>query len=145
MSILSVYETDKSDLLYKRFAFLASSYLDQPSEAKTPTAQIPLENLFRLLEMFRYDAFSDESRRGILAVGNINDHIVTSSVKDCWHTNVENALHNAMDSVFGQIPKEEAINELEQTLRWLAADGDIKETSRNKAKIFFTKFIEELK
>ncbi len=145
MSILSVYETDKSDLLYKRFAFLASSYLDKPSEAKTPTAQIPLENLFRLLEMFRYDAFSDESRRGILAVGNINDHIITGSVKDCWHTNVKNALRNAMDSVFDQIPKEEAINELEQTLRRLADNCDIEEVNRNKAKSFFTNFIKELK
>ena len=66
MSIISSFETDKSGLLYKRFATLASSYFDRPAVAKSPSAQVPLENLFRLLEMYRYDSFSDESRRGVL-------------------------------------------------------------------------------
>lgn len=144
MSIISIYETDKSDILYSRFASLAASYLEHPATAKTSTARVPLENLYRLLEMFRYDAFSDESRNGVLEIESIDEHIATHAIGDKWHTKIEHALGLAQASVFAQIPKDQAIDELEATLTRLATEEDIGEPIRTNAKSFFEKFHEEL-
>jgi hypothetical protein len=145
MSIISVYESDMSDILYKRFALLASSYLDSPKEASSSAAHIPLENLFRLLEMYRYDAFSDESRAGILAIENNREHAAVRSTKAAWHINVENALNKAMQTMFTNIPKEEAVEDLEETLRLLTANKEINPENKKRAKDFFNKLVEELK
>lgn len=146
MSIISVYETDKSDILYKRFALLASTYLDEPETAKTPTAQVPLENLYRLLEMFRYDAFADQNRSGVLAIDKISSNISFSQTKEEWHTKIEQALGNAIKNVYKNEPKNQVIDKLENVLKWLAnesvIDGD--SGSRAQAKIFFDRFVEEL-
>ncbi|TAM46183.1 MAG: hypothetical protein EPN55_06160 [Gammaproteobacteria bacterium] len=145
MTIISSFETDKSDLLYKRFASLASSYFDQPAVAKSPSAQVPLENLFRLLEMFRYDAFSDESRRGVLATENIGERGIRYGFKDSWHTEIECALREAMAEIFGQqVSKEEVVTELQSSLRWLVESGEIEPYRVNRAKGFFTSFLNHL-
>ena len=145
MSIISVYETDKSDILYKRFASLASTYLDEPETAKTPTAQVPLENLYRLFEMYRYDAFADQNRSGVLAIDKINT-ISLSSVEEEWHTKIKQALSNAISIAYENDQKDEAIDKIETVLKSLAnkdavnGDPDLQE----QAKIFFERFIEEL-
>ena len=144
MSIISVYEADRSGMMYKRFASLASSYLDTPEEARRPTDHVPLENLFRLLEMYRYDAFSDESRTGILAIENANDHFVMHPAENVWHTNIKNALNGAIQTVFVNTPKDQAVEELEETLRSLSNNGDIEPDNLERAKSFFKKFLEEL-
>lgn len=146
MSIISVYETDKSDILYKRFATLASTYLDEPEAVKTPTAQVPLENLYRLFEMFRYDAFADQNRSGILAINKITK---TSpiSVQEEWHTKIKQALSKALDIAYKGCQKDEAIDEIEAVLKGLANNEDTGNGDSNlqeQAKIFFKRFIEEL-
>src|SRR5687768_1206937 len=50
MSIISATRSDRSALNAKRFAALASVYLDNPADALEDVARVPLENLFRLLE-----------------------------------------------------------------------------------------------
>lgn len=144
MSIISIHEADKSDLMYKRFASLAVSYLDH-GVVEHPATQVPLENLFRLLEMYRYDAFSDESRRGILAVEKIDDDIGFLPVKTAWHTKIEDALNKAISGVFERTSKEDAVLDLEETLRLLSSNSAITEESRKRAKKFFGSFLDELK
>jgi hypothetical protein len=73
VSTISLHHQDFSDALYRRFAMLASAYFDQPAEAKKPGAAVPLENLFRLLQMYKYNAFADERRSGVLALGGIGE------------------------------------------------------------------------
>src|SRR3546814_3182314 len=51
MSIISLFPSDHSDLLCKRYAAAVSHYFDHPSAAQEPVAQVPLENVFRVLEM----------------------------------------------------------------------------------------------
>jgi len=144
MSIISVYEADKSDLMYKRFASLASSYLDMPENAKSSTAQIPLENLFRLLEMYKYDAFSDESRTGILAVKNNKDRIVMRSASIPWQTKVVEVLDSAISEIFKGTKKDEAVDDLEETLRLLSSSNEIDDGRKRRARGFFNKLAEEL-
>lgn len=145
MSIISTYKTDKSDILYKRFASLAATYLDEPEAAKTSTAQIPLENLYRLFEMFRYDAFADQNRSGILAINAINN-ISSNSVQEEWHIKIKRALSKAIDVAYSSHRKDKAIDEIESVLKGLANEGSENDdpNSQEQAKVFFNRFIEEL-
>ena len=121
MSMISSYDIDNSDTLYKRYAILARSYLDKPEARKPKTAVIPLENLYRLLEMYRYNAFSDERRSGILDLDNDEPY---PTVKG-WHSNVSRALDLAKEEVFSTIAKTNMIDELESSLRKIACNREI--------------------
>lgn len=144
MSIISAYEIDKSDYLYKRFASLASVFLERPKEVKATDAEVPLENIFRLLEMYRYSAFSDECRSGILSNEQISDHIDVAKQDENWSMNIEQAVNNAISNVYGQTSKDEAIDDLEETIRRLMNKDDIDQNSLTNAKSFFIKFSQEL-
>lgn len=124
MSTISLSGLDQSDFLCKRFAYLASSYFDRPEEARTPGATVPLENLFRLLQMFRYKAFADERRSGILAIqAPVDQHTIGINGEN-WHTKIESALRGALNDTFAGIPDEQAIAEIQSALRWLATNSD---------------------
>lgn len=140
MSIISVYEIDNSSFLCKRFASLATSYFDEPSVAKTSLAQVPLENLFRILEMYRYDAFSDESRIGVLAIGDAEDYPTVGHTESTWHTAIKEALDIAMHDTFGEMSKDQAVSELQEALRSLVGDRLPLPAQSENAKRFFTTF-----
>ena len=145
MSITSAIEADYSTTLAKRFAALATSYLDNPGVAKTPVAKVPLENLFRLSEMFRYGAFADERRHGVLAIEGVGGDKFPRlhSVSD-WHTGIETALRQALTDAFGA-SSSEAIDELQSGLRNLAAAGAVSdEASAAKVRTFLTSFQAQL-
>ena len=144
MTIISAYEADNSDVMYKRFALLASNYLDTPEDAKKPSSHVPLENLFRLLEMYRYDAFSDESRAGILAINTPEKHMSFPLLEEPWQVNVVNALNSAIEDIYKDSGKEEAVNDLEKTLRLLSSNEKIEPAGVSRAKEFFSKFIDGL-
>lgn len=123
MSVAQLLQPDQSRPLAKRFAHLASGYFDQLEAARKPDAKIPLENLFRLLEMFRYDAFADEPSGGIVNLEHMEVPLELQG-REAWHIEIREALGNAIADSFGQIPKEKAIGEIQAVLRWLAYDKD---------------------
>ncbi len=133
MSIISMRGADKSDILYRRFASLVATYLSKPEAAKTPTAQIPLENLYRLFEMFRHDAFADADQ-------------ISLQAQEEWHIKIKRALGNALGVVYKGYSKDEAIDKIEAALKGLVAASA--ENSgldlRARAKVFFRLFAEEL-
>lgn len=124
MSVAQLLQPDQSGPLAKRFAQLAAGYFDQLEAARKPDAKIPLENLFRLLEMFRYDAFADEPSGGIV---NLDQQEIPLELQghEAWHTEIRRALAEAIAASFGGIPKEQAIREAQSVLRWLAYDRDL--------------------
>jgi hypothetical protein len=124
MSMLSMFPMDQSELLCKRFATLASSYIDQRDVALAPAARVPLENLFRLLEMLRYGAFADEHRKGVLAIERIEDRRPPFHSEATWHARIEDAMKSSIAEAFDAAPLEGALDRLENTLRWLANAGD---------------------
>lgn len=140
MSIISSVELDNSAALAKRFAVLASGYIDNPAAAKSETAKVPLENLFRMLEMFRYNAFADESRRGVLAIEGVDQRIAPRSRGDHWHTGISKALEQALSATFGAAPKDKAIDELQDGLRGLALNGTLSDVQAKKVKSFLSTF-----
>ena len=140
MTVISIQLEDKSNFLCKRFAAMASHFFDEPAAARTPTAQIPLENLFRILEMFRNNTFSDERRKGVLALDASNLVVPSPLQEQEWHTQIREAVHQSIVVSFGEDAEEkEAVDELQGALRWLAVDSDLpdREAAVNRAKTFF--------
>lgn len=141
MSVISTYEIDNSAALAKRFAALTTEYFDNPVAAKADFAKVPLENIFRMLEMFRYGSFSDESRHGVLALGNVDLKHQRPVSTSTWHSSIENALDRAYTTVYGNLPKEEAVDQLQASLRWLAIGKQpVDPQALQKAKGFFDVF-----
>jgi hypothetical protein len=140
MSIVSIEVEDMSNYLCKRFATLATSYFDHPAEARSAAAQVPLENLFRVLEMFRNDTFSDETRKGVLALDNPIALTVREPQENNWHEQIERAVNDSIVATFGQgISQKDAASELQGTLRRLATDDRFPagDPAATRAKTFF--------
>lgn len=138
MSTLSLIDIDQSEQLAKRFAHLASTYFDKPDEAKKPAAGIPLENLFRILQMLRYDAFSDEPRSGILDLRSLTPQNLPEVTEDHWHERIKRALSDSIDTAFSGTDRDDAIDQIQAVLRWLATTENVPtEEIRAKAKQFF--------
>ena len=140
MSISSTYEIDNSAALAKRFATLATGYIDNPAAATSTNAKVPLENLFRMLEMFRYNAFADESRRGVLAIGGINQRHTPRIQGPAWQLSILEALNEALKASFDAEQKDIAITKIQDGLRKLAKDGKLSREQSEKVRTFLTTF-----
>jgi hypothetical protein len=140
MSIISFQLNDKSNFLCKRYASLASDYFDHPDDARKETARIPLENLFRVLEMYRNNTFLDENRTGVLALETQEPVSPFVEHNETWHTDIKRAVQNSLHAVFGADASEvEATIELQSALRWLAVNGTPRdENIVGRAKTFFS-------
>ena len=139
MSITSSFRVDDSTALAKQFASMAAGYVDNPPNTEAdPTALVPLENVFRLLEMFRYDAFADESREGVLAL-NVPDQIYRVRIETKpWHEQIAQALQAALKQAYDGQQKEAAIDELQNGIRELVNSHRLDANVANRAKTFFT-------
>lgn len=131
MTVISSYKVDNSTALVKRFAALTQSYFDHPRAAKNNAAQVPLENIYRILEMFRYGSF---------------EHASLSFGEPHWHKSIVDALNHAILTVFVDITTERAIDDLEKSLRWLAKEKRERPSPENlkRARDFFTVFQENI-
>lgn len=93
MSIFSYPEIDDSAILYKQFI----KHITENSDSNT--IEIPLANIFRLMEMYRYDSYYD---------GTFDD----------WHIPIVNGLDIARIKVFGMLePKNTCIDTIEFLLQ----------------------------
>jgi hypothetical protein len=145
MSTMSLLGLDHTDRLAKRFASLATQYLDTPNDAQTDAAKIPLENLFRLLQMYRYDAFSDEPRSGVLELRPLLDASDVFGREDNWHKQIGTALDVALNDVFKGAPREEAVSQVQSALCWLVTNAnEPPQEVRERAKAFFARFATSL-
>ena len=145
MSIISLFPIDHSDLLCKRYASAVTGYFDNPAAAKDPVAQVPLENVFRVLEMYRYDAFADEHRKGVLALETHDGEGFDPSFAGAWHTHIKEALDKAASEVFGaSSSKDTVVPRLQESLRSLVRGQTATFAALNVGRSFFQKFSETL-
>lgn len=143
MTLISRHGEDDTKIVARRFAMLAMSYLDDPRKAKSRTAKIPIQNIYRLLEMYRYDAFADEGRRGVLALdrlsGDAQTHVLPSAPK--WHVEIKVALQSAVEATYAaKQATRAAIDEVEGDLQALATDGALPAERATKVRSFLKKF-----
>lgn len=140
MSITSSYYVDDSNTLAKRFASIVTRYFDEQATAKDGAARIPLENLFRILEMFRRNSYADEMRKGVLALDSFETSTTPSFDTGPWQATIESALTRSLDDVFKDVPKDQAIDQLQESLRSLAKGTVLPDASAKRARGFFEKF-----
>ena len=138
MSITSSFLADNSTALAKQFASMTAGYVDNPPDTETdPAARVPLENVFRLLEMYRYDAFADDSRAGVLAI-NAPGQIYRMRVeRKPWHTQIARALQAAFLQAYTGQSKEAAIEELQEGIRELVKCHPLDASVAKRARNFF--------
>lgn len=139
MSISSSFRVDDSTALAKQFASMTAGYIDNPPNTEAdPATLVPLENVFRLLEMFRYDAFADESHEGVLAM-NAPDQMYSLRVEtQPWHVQIAQALQTALLQAYEGQSKDEAIDELQDGIRELVKSHSLNVNVAHRAKKFFT-------
>lgn len=139
MSITSSFRMDDSTALAKQYAEMTAEYIENPPNVDSdPTALVPLENVFRLLEMFRYEAFADERREGVLAMNSPNQIYQMRIETKPWHESIEGALRKALDKVYTDRPKDLAIDELQGGIRNLVNNQPPDADMVSRAKEFFT-------
>jgi hypothetical protein len=102
VSLVSNFDVSDGSMLMRHFIAQVLSYFDRPECALTNVAKIPLENVFRMLEMFRYDAFS--------------------TVNPDWAAKVTRGLTKALVLHYPGVPKEEAVRELQDAVVGLSTN-----------------------
>lgn len=143
MSIMSSYRPDNSSARYRRFAQLAYSCANEPKIAKKTDNQIPLESLFRLLEMYRFDAYKDEVYSGVLDLRSSKENSHHPLAKS-WHESIKVALDKAIQISFEGKSKEEAVKELETILYLMSNKKTLTTAQQTEAKVFFGSFSQAL-
>lgn len=138
MPIISRLDEDRSDIACKLYAEQALEFLNK-GHADAEAAGVPLSNLFRLFEMYRYDAFDDERRSGVLALAEFGKP--DPRRPEPWHVRIKEALDKAIVAAFGNGPRDVAVEELQGVLRKLAKAEEMAQTADlNKHKAFYKEF-----
>jgi hypothetical protein len=143
MAIMSSYRPDNSSARYKRFAQMAYTCAIEPKSTKKYDNQIPLESLFRLLEMYRYNAFKDDAHSGVLALRSASE-IRHHPVANAWHLSIKQALDETFNEVFEGKSKDEAVRELETILYLMSNRKQLTAEQKDQAADFFRLFSEAL-
>jgi len=121
---------------------MTAGYIDNPPNTEAdPTALVPLENVFRLLEMFRYDAFVDERREGVLAMNSPDQVYRMRFETKPWYEQIVSALETALQQTYSSLKeKDAAIEELQEGIRELVKnhqlDAEVAERARTFLGIF---------
>jgi len=149
MPLISMYERDNSRTVYRMLSDKAVQQFDTP-----PTDEIDrllFKSLARLLEHYRYDAFSDRDPVGVLDAAQPGSRTRRAHASGLG-TNfvaVRNALAAAQITVFGHQDRDEVVEILQGTLADLIAGSDTgipgNAANRSRAKQFFAAFSDLLR
>ena len=150
MTLHSMYKRDDSRTVYRILAEQAVMYLDHPRPGTE--GRILFTNLVRLLERYRYNAFSDDMAPGVLEVVRTHDdpqrtdYGVTSKKLTL---DVIPALETAHARVYQALSREDLLQILKSLLSQLATSKvpDDPNTKRDlaNARLFFSTLSEALK
>jgi len=140
VSIISQNYVDDSNLIAKRFASIVATYFEGATEVRDGSARVPLENLYRILEMYRFDAYRDEDRKGVLALHVSESRYDRSRNNENWQAGIAAALSQSLEAFYRNVPKETAIAELQESLRSVARGQPLPPDQSRKAHGFFERF-----
>ena len=150
MTLHSMYKRDDSRTVYRILAEQAVIYLDHPKAGTD--GRIVFTNLVRLLERYRYDAFSDDMTPGILEALRTRDDAKQTDygvVGRKQSLDVKPALETAHARVYEKVPKETLVESLKSLLSKVATN-EVKDDPSTKreladARRFFETLSEVLK
>ncbi len=150
MTLHSMYKRDDSRTVYRIMAEQAVKYFDHPNAPSDN--RILFTNLVRLLERYRYNAFSDDVAPGILEVlknkndARRTDYGVTARKKSL---DVIPALEQAHARVYNAMSKDDLVEMLRGLLSRLVTGGMPAEPEAQKdfenVRLFFVTLSEVLK
>jgi hypothetical protein len=140
MSIISTIRTDDSPAMARRLAKMTLRYLDDPKSIDKDILGVPLENLFRLSEMFRQSTYADEPRMGVVAVGDAAaSPLDFLQGEDDWSTPIDHALELAFRTAYGDRSDEE-VRTFQLTLRDIALSKQLAPDSDRRLRSFLETF-----
>jgi hypothetical protein len=151
LPLISMYQRDNSRVAYRILANRAVEMLIEERDAVDDVDRVPLVNLSRLLEHYRYDDFSDGDPSGILdAVASRRRRgapVETVPGQKPRFEDLRVSLDRARRHIFGEQPKENVVEALQGVLS-LVADGDPKQQLHledlERARHFFRSLAKEL-
>lgn len=151
MTLLSMYKRDDSRTVYRILAQQAVHYFDHPRAGGE--SKILFTNLARLLERYRYDAFSHDVSPGILEVFKTDrdpQRADWNAAAEKTSLDVMPALEAAHASVYRALSREDLVELLKRLLTQLAVSTPLGEEGRNdeeigRARLFFATLSERLK
>jgi hypothetical protein len=149
MALISMFERDNSRTVYRILADEAVKCFDHPELCSNE--RIPFTNLARLLERYRYDAFSDHVPLGILeALNTKNGALAADASAATRHMEaVVRALESAHARVYGALSKDALVQNLQALLGRLASSTPLDEAGTQQdlenARRFFLAFSEGLR
>lgn len=150
MTLLSMYKRDDSRTVYRILAQQAVHHLDHPKPGTE--SKILFTNLARLLERYRYDAFSYNVAPGILEVFKSQSDRARAEYGEPGENAVPHvlpALQEAHARVYETLTKEDLVQNLRGLLEQLAA-AKVQDDARTKedlakARRFFVALCEGLR
>jgi hypothetical protein len=134
---------ESSALLTRDFAIHAAHLFQDPQQAGED--KVSLQNIYRLLELYRFDAFAGYVPRGILDVGMGHDPEGDDDAMVTEGDALKTALDAAKARVFPQIEKQAVVEQLEQLVRALAGRIVPNAADLQQAKRFFEELATALK
>lgn len=131
---------ESSALLTREFAIHAAELLQDPQHAGED--EVSLQNIYRLLEMYRFDAFVGYTPKGILDIRDIRRR---SDVNAVAGGVLKRALDEAKERVFPQVAKEAVVDLLERIVSALAGRTAHNPVEMQQARRFFEELATALK
>lgn len=129
-----------SETAFGSLALRAATLFVQPANASPD--QTALQNLYRLLEMYRFDAFSSVTPRGVLDVRGPARQF-GQGIPDPGA--IRKALDSAKQTAFPDETKEAAVDILEGVVRDFAQNSVSEQQARERAKTFFEALAQNLR
>lgn len=142
MSIISIHSSDNSNSVAKEFASIVADYMDDNDNAAAQKSMVPLENLYRLLEMFRCDSYADEPRSGVLVLGDHEPKAALERKPGYWNDKITVALRGSLSEVYPGTPKDQALDQLQDCIRTVAKGLPLPQAQSQRAQVFFNRFCE---
>jgi hypothetical protein len=123
---------ESSALLARDLALRAEELFATP--AQVAPDEVSLQNIFRLLEMYRFNAFMGYSPRGVLEVREVRRR---PEVNAADGEVLRHALDAARNAVFPNDDKQDVVLRLEQLVSAVAGQATLDPAELQKAKRFF--------
>lgn len=133
MPLMPVFlPTESESILCAHLASRAATLLADPAHARAD--QISLQNIYRLLEMYRFDAFLDVTPKGVLELG---EGTIGSEAAGPEGDSLKQALDAASASAFPGVAKAQVVESLEGLISQIATGLGPEQGAILQAKRFF--------
>ena len=126
------FSKEASALLTRDLALHAEKVFATPAQAVAD--EVSLQNIYRLLEMYRFNAFVGYSPRGVLEVRELRRR---PEISPADGEMLKRALDSAKAAVFPDDNKQDVVRRLEQLVSALAEQAALDPSERQRARQFF--------